>query len=960
MREQCKRLWCSLGSGVLLILVCIGPALAQTGQIYGEITGKVVDAQGRVLPGVTVSLTGAAIMGVQSNVTSDQGVYRFPFLPSGTYGLRFELQGFRGVVLEGLIVTARTTVTQDATLEVAAFEETVTVVGDSPVVDVTNTKMGSRLESDLLAAVPTARSLFGAVSQLPGVVMGRQDIGGLNSFQPPSVIAHGQSAYQITLGGTRAEGVTQNGSYYYTDFNMMEEVSVETAGMGAEVGPAGAMVNIIPKSGGNDFKGTAYITGTGKDLAADNVSGDSRLEQLGVSDPPLPLRMYDYNVDAGGRLKRDRVWWYTSWRDYNYYERIVGFPIDSQARLTNFIFRPTVQVTQNNKLSGMSTFSGKRQPYRDGSFTTPPESTHDYYQPIYVHSVNWTSVLGKQTFLEVVSGHYYLNIQRNSSHEFEANPQSPTVDLARGLRSGQHSGGAAYEIPNTFTNSVALTRYKDNWLGATHQMKAGFQHDYGFASREDLPYGDVEYRYSNGVPTEIFAYNSPVKAEYAAVNVAGFVQDRITFPRASLNLGVRYSYANGWFPEQTGGGGGTLGSPSAGWVPRTVFPKLETPFRWSNISPRIGIAATLTEDNRNVVKASYGRYYDILTSGDFSLINPNTFNNIATYRWFGDLNNNGVVDSNEYNPAPLSVFVARSNSIDPDFKQPKVDEITLAYERQLLANVGFTASWVQRWFTDNWADVNIGIPLTGYTPATFPDAGPDNIVGTGDDRTITMFNVLPGFRGKQAYRRQTVEGTKEYKALELSVTKRMMNNWQLTGSYVWSRDDGVILSGNRKSMADPNDPNASLDSHKYGRSNSDLPHAFKLLFNWAAPLGINLGANYQALSGVPLDRTYRRSLAQGSVTVRADKRGTYSQDSMQLLALKVDRPFRFGRARLGAFVELHNLLNSNAGISYGTLTQSYASQAALDAANRTNTAYFGRPTVILTPRIIKLGAKLEF
>jgi hypothetical protein len=569
-------------------------------------------------------------------------------------------------------------------------------------------------------------------------------------------------------------------------------------------------------------------------------------------------------------------------------------------------------------------------------------------------------VLGKQTFLEVVSGHYYLNIQRNSSHEFEANPQSPTVDLASGLRSGQHSGGAAYEIPNTFTNSVALTRYKDDWLGANHQMKVGFQHDYGFVSREDLPYGDVEYRYSNGVPREIFAYNSPVKSEYAALNVAGFLQDRITYSRVSLNVGLRFGYAKGWFPEQTGGGGGTLGSASQGWVPRTIFSRFDAPFNWRHVAPRAGLAVKLTEGGRDVVKASYGRYYDILTSGDFSLINSNTFNNIFTFQWFGDLNGNGIVDANEYNPAPLRVFQARSNSIDPGFKQPKVDEITFAYERELLPDVGFSASFVKRWFTDNWADVNVGIPLEGYTPATFPDAGPDNILRTGDDSTITLYNVKPEYRGHEAYVRQTVPGSKQYTSAEFSLTKRMTNNWQLTGSYVWSRDKGVILAGNRKRLADPNDPNQSLASNKYGYANSDQPHAFKLLFNWAAPLGLNVGANFQALSGKPLDRNYRRSLTQGSTTVRPEERGTYRQDALRLLALKVDRPFRLGRARLGAFIEFHNLLNSNAGISYGTLTQSYASQAALDAANRTSAAYFGRPTVILTPRIIKLGAKLEF
>lgn len=958
MRTRTTSLLCSAAIGTLLIFGAGAPIAAQTGQTSGEITGHVADAQGGILPGVTVTLSGTAVMGVQTQTTSERGIYRFPFLPSGTYMLRFELQGFRIVVRDGLMVAARNTVTIDATLEVASLEETVTVTGASPVVDVSNTKMGQRLDEGLLAAAPTTRSLFGAVSQLPGVVMGRPDIGGLNSFQPPSVIAHGQSAYQVTLMGTRAEGVTQNGAYYYTDFNMMEEVSVETAGMGAEVGPAGAMVNIIPKSGGNDFKGSAYLTGTGKKFAGNNINDELRAIGFGV--PPLPIKMYDYNVDTGGRLKRDRIWFYGSWRDWNYTDTIVGFPLDHQARLTNFIVRPTVQVTPSNKVSGFVTFSGKSEPYRDASFTVPAEATHAYYQPLYVSNVSWTSVLNQRTFLEVVTGHFYLDIQRNSSHEFDANPRSPTIDLASGVRSGQHAGGAAFEIPNTVTSNVALTRYQDGWLGANHQIKTGFQLDYGWASREDLPYGDVEYQFNNRVPNQILAYNSPVKAEYAAVNVSGFVQDRITYPRASLNLGVRVSNADGWFPEQTGGGGHTLGSAFGGWVPETVYPKTDIPFTWRNVAPRAGVSVKLSADGRNVAKASYGRYFDILTSGDFQLTNPNTFANIATYRWFGDLNTNGIVDPNEYNPAPLSVFVARSNSIDPDFKQPKVDEFTAAFERELIPNVGATVAWVQRRFSDNWADVNTGIPLSAYTPVTVPDAGPDNIVNTGDDRQLTMYNVRPEFIGKDAFRRMTVPGTKDYKSLELTVTKRMSNRWQLIGSYAWSRDEGVILSGNRKSMADPNDANASLDSNKYGRSSSDMPHSFKVLFNVVGPYKINIGSNYQALSGVPVDRTYRRSLTQGSVTIRTEERGTYRQDVQQLLALKVDRPFKIGRTRIGTFLELHNMLNSNAGITYGTLTQAYANQAALEAANLTNTAYFNRPTVILTPRVLKLGAKFEF
>lgn len=938
--------------GMCLLLLSGEAARAQTGQIYGEITGKAVDAQGGILPGVTVSLTGPAIMGAQTTITSERGIYHFHFLPSGTYALRFELQGFRMTVRDGLIVAARTTVTQDATLEVAALEESVTVTGASPVVDAANTKIGERLGEELLAATPTTRSLFGAVAALPGVVLGRQDIGGTSAWSVPRVIAHGATAYQVNVMGSHAEGPQQNGSYYYVDFNMMEEVSVESAGMGAEVGPGGAMINIIPKAGGNDFKGSLYFTTTRKGLAGNNV--DDRLRAQGVQLGTVPLRLYDINMDGGGRVVRDRIWWYLSFREFRYYDTVIGFPRDHFAGLRNYTFRPTVQVTPNNKLSATYAYFLKEEPLRGASLTTPPESTTHQESPTHFENVNWTSVLGQRSFLEVASGLYTGFINRPASAEWDALPVpiSPSIDLATGVRWGQAAGGSFWEHGFLFTTNAAVTHYRDSWLGANHQIKSGVQLSRGWGNRQEFLFGETEYRYQAGVPTEIQAYNHPVKAKQDMFWIAGFVQDRLSYPRVTLNLGLRYANYEGWLPEQRGGGGS--------WVPETMYPRLDPGFTWSNFAPRASVSVKATEDGRTLAKVNYGRYYDHLFTGDFGLINPNAGAAVATYRWFGDSNGNGEVDANEYNPAPLSVFVARSNSIDPGFKQPKIDEITAAFERELMPNVGLGVSWIQRWFTDNWADVNIGIPREAYTAETYPDAGPDNIVGTADDRPITLYNVLPEFRGRDAFRRQTVPGTKTYKAFEISLNKRMANNWQVMGSYTYSRDDGVILSGNRKSMADPNDPNASLDSNKYGRDATDQPHAFKLLFNYVAPWRINIGGNVQALTGLPTDRTYRRSLTQGSITVRADRRGTDRNDGLRLLALKVDRPFQIGRTRIGAFLELHNLLNSNAGITYGTLTQAYPSQAAFDAAMLTSTAYFGRPTEILTPRIAKLGVRVEF
>ena len=156
------------------------PAAAQTGQMFGELVGQVTDDQGGVLPGVTVTLTGRAAMGAPTAVTNERGIYRFPAVNSGTYTLTFELAGFAQSVREDIVVPVRQTVTVDQAMKLASLQETVTVSGSSPTVDVENTKVGARLSQDVLTTVPTSRTIFGSTTVLPGMTMGRQDPGGLN------------------------------------------------------------------------------------------------------------------------------------------------------------------------------------------------------------------------------------------------------------------------------------------------------------------------------------------------------------------------------------------------------------------------------------------------------------------------------------------------------------------------------------------------------------------------------------------------------------------------------------------------------------------------------------------------------------------------------------------------------------------------------------------------------------
>jgi hypothetical protein len=188
----------------------------------------------------------------------------------------------------------------------------------------------------------------------------------------------------------------------------------------------------------------------------------------------------------------------------------------------------------------------------------------------------------------------------------------------------------------------------------------------------------------------------------------------------------------------------------------------------------------------------------------------------------------------------------------------------------------------------------------------------------------------------------------------------MSNRWQMQASYVWSKMDG-------DNALDYTDPNNQLAFVRLGATapqgtttSPDQPHAFKLLGSYQAPLGINLGANFQALSGLPYDRNLSVAFLQGTANIRVEPRGTYRQDALKLLSLRAEKGVRFSGHRASFIAELHNVLNSSAGQnSYGTVTRGNLTQAAFDAA-RTTVSYFGRIQEIVAPRVLKIGFKFEF
>ena len=947
---------------------------AQTGQMFGELVGQVADDQGGVLPGVSVTLSGPAVMGTQSAVTNQSGQYRFPAVPPGTFKLTFELSGFAPFVREGIVVPVRSTITVDVQLKVASVQENLVVTGTSPVIDLENTKLGARLDSEILNAVPTSRSLFGTTTLTPGMVMTRQDPGGLNAATSTNMVAHGATNYNLNYYGVTADTPQDYGSMYYMDFGSAEEISVDTAAMGAEIGGGGgANINIIPKTGGNQLKGEAIYALTGRGYA--NIFSDTNitpeLRAQGITDPTLQ-KLRDFNASVGGPFVRDRLWWFASVRNYSTVEATPGFtkvnsdgsltnPFDSNLR--NYTASSRYQISRSNLLSGFWTFNRKAQPHRNGGVTQPdPVTTINQTSPKNLFNGNFTSVMGSNAFLEVSSSYFHMHFPSDYSEEFYALPDSQKISATQNVTTGIFSGpeptGKRDRNAYRYQTNIALTRYIDGWLGGGHQLKSGFENWYGWGSDEFTVFNDTRLRFRNNAagvaqPNEIYAYNTPLTQQTRMRNFAAFVQDRISYPRLTLNLGARWSYYDGKIPAQSGGGGR--------WFPEVSYPEIKTPYHWNTIAPRTGIIWKATADGRNVAKAAYSRYFESMYTTEFDTINPNVIQTtgVATYNWFGDANGNGLVDAGEYNPSPTSVFTARSNSIDANLKDPKDDEIMFAYQREVAGNVSFNAQWIQRWFSDRTVDSNIGIPRDAYIPHTFVDPGPDNILNTSDDGTITAYDVAAQYLGKDAFFHTNTPSEYQYKGLELTVSKRMSNRWQMLGSYVWSQLKGDLTSNTSPFFGDPANPNTLINAN--GRLTNDQPHAFKLLGSYQAPWGINLGANYQALSGLPRDRRISVRLTQGNTTILTDPRGTYRADRLSLLSLRADKSVRLaGRTRASVVAEVHNALNSSAGQnSFGLLTQSFASQAAFDAA-RLTTAYFGRTQEIVAPRILRLAFRLEF
>src|SRR5688500_7208981 len=813
------------------LLAMAAPTLAQ--EFRGRINGTVTDNTGAVLPGVTVTASSPALIQPQVQVTGADGSYRFLALSPGVYTIDFELTGFQNVKRQDVRVIINQTLTVDQQLNVATLQETVTVTGDSPIVDTSTTAMGTNFTKELLTEIPNARDIWAAMSQAPGMQMTGFDVGGSNTGNQTGFRSYGMD----TQNQTRMEGIdtteSTNANAGYFDFGSFEEFQVGGAGAAADAFAGGAVLSISVKSGGDRFSGTWYSDYVSESQLTDNVP--DYLRQANTPDEDgffsrLPTglcfdrageqicrgnavkKQYDLNGDIGGPIWKQKAWFFTSWRLNDKYAYITGLGDEvERSKLSNkYTFKGTFQVGRNNQIIGYLNKREKLQDKRGISLTVPLSAAYYQSSRNYPWKAEWTSVLGSRAFLDVLYGNWYNFFPLRPVRDFGLydGPWTPPRQDTSSLIWSNTGGNNGYQDQKRYKPQfyTTLSYFKDGWKGS-HDLRAGFDWKRDRRSLfNDQPF-DIWYRDATvgGVPnslSQVDIFNSSVTGINDVVYTAGWINDVWKISnRLTLNWGLRLEDYKDQWPDQTHTPNGI--PALAGWTDPLyssfVAPKdvtARTVAHTTTVAPKVGFAFDLTGDNRTVIKAFVGqsRWNSADTLADQE--NPVGLAQLRyafvscsqTVTTMCDLNGDRLVSS----PAELGLFQGTQGGggfvrVDRDIVRPTSNEVSFNLEREISSGLSGRASSVYKNMRNVWGEIDAA-RAAGYTAQfTIRDPGADRIVGNGVDQTFQTLALASTIPQDRVYTNNP-NADADFHTMEFAVNRRFTGKWMMLTSfgYTWS------------------------------------------------------------------------------------------------------------------------------------------------------------------------------
>jgi hypothetical protein len=948
-----------LGSARVVVLLfltalAVAPSFAagQGGTGPASIIGQVTDESGAVLPGVTVIATSPALQVPQMTaVTNEQGEYRIIPLPVGVYALEYTLPGFQTRRVEDVRLAIGFVAKLDQVMNVGALSETVTVSGVSPLVDTTSAATRTTLTGEALMLLPSAHAgISGLLQQVPGV-RSNLDVGGSSAAATATFVFNGQTGqvWQLMEGvlSGRQNGLG-NGTHY--DFTIVDQVRIQTVGNAAEMPKRGMMVDIISKSGGNDFHGMGTGSTTHDSLQSDNVDAKQRAQ--GVEGTPRLDRRWDVSGQLGGKLIENKLWFFSGLRHRQTDVEILnstnpdGSPAIHLQDQHYMSHKLSAQITPSNKFIGFYHWTSGQEKGGNGGEFVPPESHNNQTETYRIVKGELQMVRGNRFVLSAQAGVY----RAKSFGEGFAPGKPATIDIVTLKQTGMSLSDTAMSRFQLHHNRGVATLFQPNLFLGNHEFKIGFDNtfDYSIMERGDRrAEGDYRLRFSNGAALEIEVLNSPVKSTTRGFYAGVYAQDAWTIGRRlTLNLGFRAAHDKPQVPEQC-----QIGGQFSEAFPVECFPKVELNV-WNSFAPRIHGVYDLSGDGRTVIKGGWGVFKKRreVQSYEVLLLNSNA-NRTSTYRW-RDLNGNRDYNPGEVNLDPngpdfISFGSLTAGVFNPNELQPREDEFTLAFEKQLVGNVAIRVSSVYAHNKNVPRILNPLLPYGVYTiPITNRDPGADGVLGNADDtgNSITYYDFPAALRGARFQTAQLVNddprNDTKYGTIEFAATRRLANNWQISGSY--SRTKKNIPFGDASANALALNPNAEI----YVADNT-WEWIGKISGSYVFPKGILGSVNYDVRSGQALARQvlFRGGTSIPSIALNVEPIGSIMLPAPKLLDLRGSKQFRLGNGRLlELYVDCFNVLNFNGAT--GVTVRAGPS--------------FMVPTTIVDPRIMQIGGQFTF
>ncbi len=893
-------------AAVLCVLAGANAALGQA-VVSGSLTGTVVDSDGGVLPGVTVTVTSPALVaGRQIAVTDERGGFRFPSLPVGVYILEAELSGFKTVRQESIRVGLGQELSLRLVMSLAALAEEITVTAESPLVSVVSNTVSTNLDQDYLLRQPLSRSFNALMSYAPGV----------NNLQAFGGTEGRQNAY--TLDGVNVSNPASGTYWLLPSIDWLQEVQVGGLGANAEFGGyTGGVFNAVTKSGGNSRAGdiTAYYTA--KSLVSDNTGTGKK--------PEFSYR--DLSASLGGAIQRDKVWYFVSANAVEDKRTPLGAQDSEDRSVRRFLGKVTWQADEANRVLLLADYDGVDTERRGISATTLPSASRRQDSPNYTYNASWESLVNANNFFTVKLTGFDGKDDRLPYH---------------GDKPGRYDVNSGLSWDNvTFTQ---LTHYQRQTLdaswslfadslfggGDSHAFKFGlayerarsketFRRNGGFSYYDDSYYCNSLQDYFNNPACAVYSadFGDEIFLDGKHTGLALYAQDSLKLNRFTVNLGVRYGAFTGGFEN---------GRDDA--------------YDVTFVDPRLGVVWDVRGDARTAVKAHFGRYHE----GMFTyLYDREESGAVFTPFYYCDYNfSTGKFDKCS-SPRPNVA------AMDGGINHPYVDQWVASVEQQLGKDMALGLDYVRRQFRDIVAMVN-----------TVDDY--DELVAPGNPLTggnLPFYDLLsrPAF-----LLTNPAAAFRDYDSWVLRFDKRYSGGWFARASLVWADLQGNAFSSSGY-VSEFRDRNGLTNAE--GKLPGFSEWEFKLSASVDLPLNLQASVYYTYLSGehwTPYVRV-RGLYRNDPQNVYLVTRGSQQLPDRRLVDLRLAWNADLSdQLRLGIFLDAFNLFNEDTVLEVNQRWGEYRYNFRNHPAGSTwrPSSSYGQPLAIERPRELRLGVRFSF